>query len=116
MRRLTERINGVIVYTQGKYANTTAGEMTSSDVRNVLEKLCEYEDKEHMTNADRIRNMTDEELAEWIHNISHDNEAGEPNVCIYDLDKEEEIVLYDSYGDLLEWLQAEVKEGADNDR
>ena len=64
-----------------------------------------------MTNADRIRNFSDEELAEWLHNISHDNEAEEPNVCIYDLDKEEEIVLYDSYGDLLEWLQAEVKEG-----
>ena len=62
-------------------------------------------------NADRIRNMTDEELAEWIHNISHDNEAEEPNVCIYDLDQEKEIVLYDSYGDLLEWLQAEVEEG-----
>ena len=66
-----------------------------------------YEPK---TNADAVRNMTDEELAEWLHNISHDNEAEEPNVCIYDLDKEEEIVLYDSYGDLLEWLQAEVKE------
>ena len=66
---------------------------------------------EPQTNADRIRNMSDEELAEWLHNISHDNEAEEPNVCIYDLDKEEEIVLYDSYGDLLEWLQAEVEEG-----
>lgn len=70
-----------------------------------------YARSKKQTNADRIRNMTDEELAEWIHNISHDNEAEEPNVCIYDLDKEEEIVLYDSYGDLLEWLQAEVKEG-----
>lgn len=69
-----------------------------------------YEPK---TNADRIRNFSDEELAEWLHNISHDNEAEEPNVCIYDLDEEEEIVLYDSYGDLLQWLQAEVKEGAE---
>lgn len=72
-----------------------------------------YARSKKQTNADRIRNMSDEELAEWIHNISHDNEAEEPNVCIYDLDKEEEIVLYDSYGDLLEWLQAEVKEGAE---
>ena len=68
---------------------------------------------EPMTNADAIRNFSDEELAEWLHNISHDNEAEEPNVCIYDLDEEEEIVLYDSYGDLLQWLQAEVKEGAE---
>lgn len=76
-----------------------------------IERDRECEHYKPMTNADRIRNMTDEELAEWIHNISHDNEAEEPNVCIYDLDQEKEIVLYDSYGDLLEWLQAEVKEG-----
>lgn len=58
------------------------------------------------SNADKIRAMSDEELAEWLHNISHDNEAEEPNICIYDLDKEKEIELYDSYGDLLEWLKS----------
>ena len=109
MRRLTERINGVIVYTQGKYANTIAGEMTSSDVRNVLEKLCEYEDKEHMTNADRIRNMTDEELADMLHNIGSYAEDGEPLIDIFV--GEEKTTISDDFGSIKEWLQAEVKEG-----
>lgn len=64
---------------------------------------------EPKTNADIIRSMTDEELAEWIHNIAqyHDSEQ-EPMVSIYDLDRKVEIEIHDSYGDLLKWLQKEV--------
>lgn len=67
-----------------------------------------------ITNADRIRNMTNEELAEWLHNITQfykddDVEQLEPMVSIYDLDKELDIIVRDSYGDLLEWLQKEVE-------
>lgn len=47
MERLTRVIKGygndVIVYTQGKYTDTTAGEMEYKDVRNVMKHLCEYE-------------------------------------------------------------------------
>jgi hypothetical protein len=50
MSRLTRRISveneEVIVYTKGEYTNTTAGEMRSSDVREVMKKLAEYEDLE----------------------------------------------------------------------
>ena len=109
MERLTERINGVVVYTQGKYTNTTAGEMTSDDVRKVLAKLCEYEDKEHMTNADRIRNFSDEELAEFLHNIGSYVEDGEPLIDIFA--GEEKTTISDDFGSIKEWLQAEVKEG-----
>lgn len=45
-----------------------------------------------MTNADRIRNMSDEKLAKWICNI----------ICDIDDDIEEK------YGILLEWLQSEA--------
>jgi hypothetical protein len=50
MSRLTKRISvenkDVIFYTKGEYENTTAGEMKSSDVREVMRKLAEYEDLE----------------------------------------------------------------------
>lgn len=50
MERLTRVIKGygndVIVYTQGKYTDTTAGEMEYKDVRNVMKHLCEYENTE----------------------------------------------------------------------
>ena len=49
MSRLTRRItarNEDVVYTKGYYENTTAGEMKSSDVREVMRKLADYEDLE----------------------------------------------------------------------
>lgn len=62
------------------------------------------------TNADRIRAMVDEELAEWIHNITHYyDEEQEPTVSIYNLDTKKDTELHDSYGDLLNWLQTEVE-------
>lgn len=50
-----------------------------------------YEPK---TNADRIRHMTDEELAEWLH-YHYEN------------------YVFITESEVLEWLQAEVKEGAE---
>lgn len=60
------------------------------------------------TNGDRIRSMTNEELAEWMHNLTqfHDDE-NEPYLSIYDIDKSEEIELHDSYGDILYFLNKE---------
>ena len=59
------------------------------------------------TNADRIRNMSDEELARFIQNISVYSEDEEPiiDVCI----GETHTTLYNDYGDILEWLQSEAE-------
>ena len=62
-----------------------------------------------MTNADRIRNMSDEELAEWIHNMCDFEKNEEPYKSIYNLDTEQEDEIRDSYGDLLNWLQSEAE-------
>lgn len=53
MERLTKRINvtndiedEIIVYTKGKYFDTTVGEMVRKDIKTVLKKLADYEDLE----------------------------------------------------------------------
>lgn len=61
------------------------------------------------TNADRIRNMSDEELAEWIHNMCEFEKDEEPFKSIYSLDTEQEEEIHDSYGVLLNWLQSEAE-------
>ena len=60
------------------------------------------------TNADRIRNMSDEELAEWLTNMCDFEKNEEPYKSIYNLDTEQEEEIHDSYGDLLKWLQSEA--------
>ena len=60
-----------------------------------------------MTNAERIRKMTDDELAELLTNICDIEKFGEPYKSIYNLDTEKEEEIHDSYGDLLKWLQSE---------
>lgn len=74
-------------------------------------ECCEPEEKK-MTNADRIRNMTDDELADMLHNIGSYVEAGEPLIDIF-VD-EEKTTISDDFGSIKEWLQAEVKEGDSN--
>lgn len=64
-----------------------------------------------MTNAERIRNMTDAELAEWITNMCDIERHEEPYKSIYNLDTWQEEEIHDSYGDLLKWLQLEVRIG-----
>lgn len=61
------------------------------------------------TNADRIRNMSDEELADWLHNMCDFEKYEEPYKSIYNLDTEKEEEIHDSYGDLLKWLQSEAE-------
>lgn len=61
------------------------------------------------TNADRIRNMSDEELAEWLTNMCDIERHEEPYKSIYNLDTEQEEEIHDSYGDLLKWLQSEAE-------
>lgn len=71
------------------------------------EPCCRCDSKQ--TNADRIRNMSDEELAEWIHNMCEFEKDEEPYRSIYNLDTEQEEEIHDSYGDLLKWLQSEAE-------
>lgn len=63
-----------------------------------------------MTNADRARNMSDEELAEWLTNMCDIERYEEPYKSIYSLDTGQEEEIHDSYGDLLNWLQSEAEE------
>lgn len=63
-----------------------------------------------MTNADKIRNMSDEELAEWFTNMCDVERHGEFFKSIYNLDTEQEEEIYDSYGDFLKWLQSEAEQ------
>ena len=81
----------------------------SYDIDKVLkcQKECFEIVKKKETNADRIRNMSDEELARFIQNISVYSEDEEPiiDVCI----RETHTTLSNDYGDILEWLQSEAE-------
>lgn len=59
------------------------------------------------TNADRIRAMSDEELADMLHNIGSYVENGEPLIDIYI--GENKSTIDDSFGFILEWLQSEAE-------
>ena len=61
------------------------------------------------TNAEIIRNMTDEELAEWITNMCDFEMNEEPYKSIYNLNTRNGEEIHDSYEDLLKWLQKEAK-------
>ena len=85
---------------------------SSYNLKIVLEFIDEYfeiVESDKQTNADRIRNMSDEELAEWIHNMCDFEKNEEPYKSIYNLDTEQEDEIRDSYGDLLNWLQSEAE-------
>lgn len=80
-----------------------------------------YEPK---TNADRIRNFSDEDLAEFLDkSLNNDREDCDPIGCFgcayygtHHQDKDSEFYECgdcEFEGGLLEWLQAEVKEGAE---
>lgn len=71
------------------------------------EPCCKCDSRQ--TNADRIRNMSDEELAEWLTNMCNFEKNEEPYKSIYNLDTEKEEEIHDSYGDLLKWLQSEAE-------
>lgn len=85
---------------------------SSYSLKTVLGFIDEYfeivESKEQ-TNADRIRNMSDEELADWLSNMCEFEKNEEPYKSIYNLDTEKEEEIHDSYGVLLKWLQSEAE-------
>ena len=116
MSELLQRIANYFVY-QYKGNDKVAPKMDMSvdDLRNIVvlhvEKCkleAELRNLQYVkTNADRIRNMSDEELARFIQNISVYSEDEEPiiDVCI----GETHTTLYNDYGDILEWLQSEAE-------
>ena len=55
------------------------------------------------TNADRIRSMSDSELAEWLATIDHYWDDGESIVNFGG------VRMHDSKEDILDWLQEEVE-------
>lgn len=65
MERLTRvmKINNtkLVVYTKGKYEDTTAAEMEYKDVRNVMRRLSEYEDTS--LDPDKIQELKDRDTA-----------------------------------------------------
>lgn len=67
------------------------------------------EAKTEYTNADRIRSMTDEELAEFLGGIDHTIDDCEFIVKIGDE------WLHDSTADILDWLQSEVEGVTENE-
>ncbi|MBO5853128.1 MAG: hypothetical protein J6Q61_00150 [Bacteroidales bacterium] len=66
--------------------------------------MCDGEsDFEPITNATRIRAMSDEELADWLLGIDHYWNDGECIVSFGDAH------IHDSSNSILEWLQSEAK-------
>lgn len=71
-----------------------------------LDRRCDF--FQTATNGDYIRRMTDEELAVWMHNSDfYYGKDDELYMSIYNLDSEKTEDVYDSYGDLLDWLKEE---------
>ncbi len=66
-------------------------------------ECCEPEEKK-ITNADRIRNMTDEELAEFLSEVKYDG--------IYYAEGQDYPMKSEVW---IEWIQAEAKEGNSNE-
>lgn len=105
-----EKLNAIKQVIEMPTHNSISKEEIINAFRWFFNWAAEESNKNH-SNADRIRNMTDEELAEWLHNISQDyDDEQEPIVSIYNLNTEKEEVIHDSYGELLKWLQSEVED------
>ena len=73
-------------------------------VRNDLKNCKVYEPKKKQTNADRIRAMSDEDLAEWIYSLNHyfDNHRNVLSIG--------GITMEDCITDISEWLKREVEQ------
>ena len=74
MERLTKVIDAcgktVVVYTRGKYEDTTAGEMEHKDIRNVMKHLSAYEDTG--LTPEQIRELAERDTAMEINEIHVD--------------------------------------------
>jgi hypothetical protein len=84
----------------------------SEEINYAISNLMEAVEIKPQTNADRIRNMTDEELAEFLVYT----QSTIKNCMIGVEDCKHENTDKDCKDCFLEWLQAEVKEGGTDDR
>ena len=74
------------------------------DSKHMEEISRNYKDfKPKQTNADRIRSMSDEELAEFLYGLDHYWDDGQ---CILRINDNH---LNDYKDDILEWLQSEAE-------
>lgn len=92
--------------------NGNCGDCDSLD--EIVEKLAEYEDKEEQkpqTNADRIRAMSDKELAHWI-NLNADEDFAYEHCCSAEWRKTP--CNNKCVACLAEWLKQPVKDGEDD--
>ena len=107
----TQRIDRCINFAQAEPTAFDADSRTCNCQHNSNsrdnEPCCRCDSRQ--TNADRIRNMSDDELAEWLHNMCDFEKDEESYKSIYNLDTEKEEEIHDSYGDLLNWLQSEAE-------
>lgn len=72
-----------------------------------MAELTNGEKRNKQTNADRIRSMTDEELAEFLHAIDFYNDYWESSIKLGG------VYIDDSKLDILEWLQSEAEKVGD---
>lgn len=67
----------------------------------------EYKANQECSNGDRIREMSDEELAIWIrHMTDFFGDDNEPMISIYDVDKKTTVQMYKGYEELLMWIKS----------
>lgn len=121
MNRLTVTYsNGVWGIKDLPWADISEGAVvtraTEEKLTMLLCKLKDYENSDSnsgetaLTNADRIRAMSDEELADFFHNIVHYEEYAEgggtdTHLSVQFADDEKDTDMLDDYGDILEWLR-----------
>lgn len=94
MERLTKVINAcgktIIVYTQGKYEDTTAGEMEHEDIRNVMKRLSDYEDTG--LTPEQVRELKERDTAKMCKQSIFDHDSI-TCVCGSDMDKDVEFMF-----------------------
>lgn len=79
------------------------GDRTKCESSSEIKKIAMYELKGIKTNADRIRKMTDEELAKFISDVAWDEICSE---CDEDYECQENLYCETH---VLKWLQKEIK-------
>lgn len=87
----------------GEYVSEVIQKEKAIDIVNQLAEEC-GKDTNVRSNADRIRSMSNEELAEWLATIYHYLDDGESIVNF------DGVHMHDSKEDILDWLQEEVEE------
>lgn len=95
--------------TDVKCCNTCKKDAEKCNVWHNCGSDCTEHEAKAITNADRIRSMSDEELAEFLGGIDHTIDDCEFIVKIGDE------WLHDSTADILDWLQSEVEGVTENE-